>query len=70
MTGSSRRHVGDGVLRNRGRRREPRSGRGRDRRHRTTAPAPPAHGRWYADRIAYSELVVIPDEGHIDTATY
>jgi pimeloyl-ACP methyl ester carboxylesterase len=28
---------------------------------------PPAHGRWYADRIADAELVVFPDEGHVDT---
>jgi len=29
-------------------------------------PCPPAHGRWYADRIAGSELVVFPGEGHMD----
>lgn len=29
-------------------------------------PCPPAHGRWYADRIAGSELVVLPGEGHMD----
>ena len=26
-------------------------------------PCPPAHGRWYADRIADSELVILPGEG-------
>ena len=26
----------------------------------------PAHGQWYADRIAGSELIVYPGEGHID----
>jgi pimeloyl-ACP methyl ester carboxylesterase len=29
-------------------------------------PCPPAHGRWYADRIAGSELVILPGEGHMD----
>ena len=29
-------------------------------------PCPPAHGRWYADRIAGSELVILSGEGHID----
>jgi pimeloyl-ACP methyl ester carboxylesterase len=29
-------------------------------------PCPPAHGRWYADRIAGSELVLLPGEGHLD----
>lgn len=24
------------------------------------------HGRWYADRIAGSELVIFPDDGHLD----
>lgn len=27
---------------------------------------PPANGRWYADRIAGSELVILPGEGHLD----
>jgi pimeloyl-ACP methyl ester carboxylesterase len=27
---------------------------------------PPAHGRWYADQIERSQLIVIPGEGHID----
>jgi pimeloyl-ACP methyl ester carboxylesterase len=25
----------------------------------------PAHGRWYADRLAAAELVVVPDAGHL-----
>ena len=29
-------------------------------------PCPPAHGRWYADRIADSKLVMIPGAGHLD----
>jgi pimeloyl-ACP methyl ester carboxylesterase len=29
-------------------------------------PCPPAHGRWYADRIADSDLVIYPGEGHLD----
>ena len=29
-------------------------------------PCPPAHGRWYADRIAGSELVILRGEGHMD----
>ena len=29
-------------------------------------PCPPAHGRWYADRIAGSELVIFPGEAHLD----
>ena len=29
-------------------------------------PCPPAHGRWYADRIAGSELVILPGAGHVD----
>jgi len=33
----------------------------------TDAHCPPeTHGRWYADRIAGSELIVTPSEGHID----
>jgi len=27
---------------------------------------PPAHGRWYADRIAGADLVMLQGEGHID----
>lgn len=27
---------------------------------------PTTHGRWYADRIAGSQLIVFPDEGHFD----
>jgi len=27
---------------------------------------PVAHGRWYADRIARAELIVVPDGGHFD----
>jgi pimeloyl-ACP methyl ester carboxylesterase len=27
---------------------------------------PPAHGQWYADRIANAELIVFPDGGHFD----
>lgn len=29
-------------------------------------PCPPAHGRWYADRIAGSQLVIFLGEGHVD----
>jgi pimeloyl-ACP methyl ester carboxylesterase len=29
-------------------------------------PCPPAHGRWYADRIADADLVSLPREGHVD----
>ena len=29
---------------------------------------PPAHGRWYADRISGSELVILPGEGHLAVA--
>ena len=29
-------------------------------------PCPPAHGRWYADRIAGSELVILPGDRHLD----
>ena len=29
-------------------------------------PCPPAHGRWYADRIADADLVILPGEGHVD----
>ena len=29
-------------------------------------PCPPAHGRWYADRIANSELVILPGARHLD----
>ena len=29
-------------------------------------PCPPTHGRWYADRIAESELVILPGAGHLD----
>lgn len=29
-------------------------------------PCHPAHGRWYADRIAGSELVILPGESHLD----
>jgi pimeloyl-ACP methyl ester carboxylesterase len=29
-------------------------------------PCPPAHGRWYADLIANSELVILPGDGHLD----
>jgi pimeloyl-ACP methyl ester carboxylesterase len=29
-------------------------------------PCPPAHGRWYADRITGSKLVIFPGEGHLD----
>ena len=29
-------------------------------------PCPHAHGQWYADRIAGSELVILPGEGHLD----
>jgi pimeloyl-ACP methyl ester carboxylesterase len=29
-------------------------------------PCPPAHGRWYADRIANSELVILPGSAHLD----
>ena len=27
---------------------------------------PETHGRWYADRIAGSELIVVPSDGHVD----
>jgi pimeloyl-ACP methyl ester carboxylesterase len=29
-------------------------------------PCPPAHGVWYADRIASADLVVLPGVGHVD----
>jgi pimeloyl-ACP methyl ester carboxylesterase len=29
-------------------------------------PCPPAHGRWYADRILGSELVILPGAAHVD----
>jgi pimeloyl-ACP methyl ester carboxylesterase len=29
---------------------------------------PPAHGEWYAERIAGSDLVVFPGEGHVELA--
>ena len=29
-------------------------------------PCPPAHGRWYADRIPGAELVILPGAGHVD----
>ena len=29
-------------------------------------PCPPAHGRWYADRIADADLVILPGVGHVD----
>jgi pimeloyl-ACP methyl ester carboxylesterase len=29
-------------------------------------PCPPTHGRWYAERIARSELRLLPGEGHLD----
>jgi pimeloyl-ACP methyl ester carboxylesterase len=29
-------------------------------------PCPPAHGQWYADRIADADLVRLPGEGHLD----
>jgi len=28
--------------------------------------SPTTHGRWYADRIANSQLIVFPGEGHVD----
>jgi pimeloyl-ACP methyl ester carboxylesterase len=27
---------------------------------------PPAHGRWYADRIAGARLEILPGESHLD----
>ncbi len=27
---------------------------------------PPAHGQWYADRIAGSQLIILPGRGHLD----
>lgn len=30
---------------------------------------PPAHGQWYADRIAGAELVILPGEGHMEVCS-